>query len=169
MLISEKLQSAINKQIAHEFGACLQYIHIAAYFETEDLSKFAKLFYAQAEEEKEHAMKFVHYVTEAGGQVKIPAFPKSIYTFSSAEEAVQAALDWEIAVTKQVNALMRIAVDENDYIGQDFLRWFVTEQLEEISKMTNVLGVIKKSNGHLLLAEQVVMDNMAADQATAAE
>ncbi len=168
MLISDKLQAAINDQIAHEFGASIQYIQIAAYFDGEDLDKFSKLFFEQAEEEKDHAMKFVHYILEAGGQVEIPAFPKSIPTFSSAEEAVQAAIDWEITVTKQINALMKIAVDENDFIGQDFLRWFVTEQLEEISKMTSILGVIEKSVGHLLLAEQVVMDNMAAKSEPAA-
>lgn len=162
MLISEKLQKAMNQQIANEFGASLQYIHIAAYFDDEDLLKFSQLFFDQAEEEKEHAMKFVHYILEAGGKVEIPAFPKSIAVFSSAEEAVGAALTWEKDVTKQINALMQIAVDESDFIGQDFLRWFVSEQLEEISKMTTILGIIGKSVGHLLLAEQVVMENLSA-------
>ena len=160
MLIKDKLQKAMNQQIANEMGASLQYIHIASYFEGEDLLGFAGVFFGQSDEERMHAMKFVRYILDAGGKVDIPAFPKSRSDFAKAEEAVQAALDWETEVTEQINGLMDIAVEQKDYIAQDFLRWFVTEQLEEISKMSTILGIIEKSKGNLLMAEQAVMGNL---------
>ncbi len=163
MIISEKLHKAINQQIANELGASVQYVHIASYFENEDLLQFAQIFFQQSDEERFHAMKFVHYLLDANATVDIPAFPKSPSTFKSAKDAVTAALNWEQEVTKQINNLMDIAVDDKDYISQDFLRWYVTEQLEEISKMSTILGILDKAGDNLLMAEQVVVQNLPAD------
>jgi ferritin len=160
MLISEKLQKAINQQIGNEFGASLEYLQIASYFEFEDMLKLAQIFFTQAEEERFHAMKFLHYILDAGGQVAIPAIPTPHTGFKSPEEAVQAALDWELTVTKQINGLVDIAVSEKDYLGQEFLKWFVNEQLEEISKMSTILNIIKRSAGNLLMAETYIVDTL---------
>ncbi len=160
MLISEKLQNAINQQIGNEFGANLEYLQIASYFDSEDMLKFAQIFFDQAEEERFHAMKLLRYVLDAGGEVKIPAIPKPVEGFDSAAAAIQAALDWEVTVTKQINNLMDIAVEEKDYIAQEFLRWFVNEQLEEISKMSTILNIVKRSND-LLVAETYIVEAMA--------
>ena len=121
MLISEKLEKAINRQIGNEFGASLEYVNIASYFESEDMLRFAEIFFEQSDEERDHAMKFVRYVLETGGKVAIPAIPEPRSEYASAEDAVAAALDWEETVTKQINGLMDIAREEKDYIAQDFL------------------------------------------------
>ena len=160
MLISDKLQGAINQQVGNEFGASLEYLQIASYFESEDMLKFAQIFFDQAEEERFHAMKLLRYVLDAGGDVDIPAIPKPVKDFGSAADAVQAALDWEVTVTKQFNNLMDIAVEERDYIAQEFLRWFLNEQLEEISKMSTILNIIKRSGDNLLIAETYIVDTM---------
>ena len=161
MLISDKLQGAINQQVGNEFGASLEYLQIASYFESEDMLKFAQIFFDQAEEERFHAMKLLRYVLDAGGDVEIPEIPKPVKGFGSAADAVQAALDWEVTVTKQINNLMSIAVEERDYIAQEFLRWFVNEQLEEISKMSTILNIIKRSGDNLMIAETYIVDTMA--------
>ena len=74
MLISEKLEKAINQQIGNEFGASLEYVNIASYFESEDMLRFAEIFFAQADEERDHAMKFVRYVLETR-EAKLPFRP----------------------------------------------------------------------------------------------
>src|SRR6185295_10017266 len=102
MLISEKMNEAINGQIGNEFGASLQYVSIAAYFDRENLPALAAHFYQQADEERMHAMKFVHYVVDAGGKVRIPVVPAPKADFASAEEAVALSLQWEETVTKQI-------------------------------------------------------------------
>ncbi len=151
MLISPQLAKAFNEQIGHEFGASLQYIAIAAYFYQRQLTLLAKMFEAQADEEKQHAMKFVKYVQDTKGGLQIPAIPAPKASFTSAEDAVQAALNWEKEVTSQITALMEIAVKGTDYLAQSFLQWFIDEQLEEVVKMDRMLSVIKQSGEKNLL------------------
>ena len=161
MLIGKELEKAINTQIGNELGANLEYLQIASYFESGDMLKFAQIFFDQASEERFHAMKFLRYILDTGGQVDIPAIGKPRTDFGSPADAVQAALDWELTVTKQINNLMDIAVQEKDYIAQEFLRWFVNEQLEEISKMSTILNIIKRSGDNLLMAETYITDALA--------
>jgi ferritin len=159
VLISKELETAMNAQIGREFGASMQYINIATYFDSDDLPQLAAFFYRQADEEKMHAMKFVHYIVDAGGQVRVPAVAEPKFDFQSAKEAVQAALNWEIEVTKQINDLMDLAIKQNDHIGQDFLRWFVTEQLEEISTMETLLSVVNRAGDNMLWVEDFLARN----------
>jgi ferritin len=129
----------------------MQYVSIAAHFQTRSLTLLSKLFFEQAEEERQHALKFVKYVLDTRGTLQIPAIPAPKATFTSAEDAVQAALDWEKEVTGQITGLMDIAVKQNDYLGQSFLQWFIDEQLEEVVKMERLLGVIQQSGERNLL------------------
>jgi len=151
MLISHELAQAINEQIGREFGASMQYLSIAAYFHVQKLTLLTKLFFEQVEEEKEHAMKLVHYVLDTQGELHIPAIAQPQPTFASAEEAVQAALNWEQEVTGQINRLMDVAVSQNDYLAQNFLQWFVDEQLEEVTKMDQLLSVVRRAGEKNLL------------------
>jgi len=159
MLISKELAQAINDQIGREFGASLQYVNIATYFDSDNLPNLAAFFYRQADEEHMHAMKFVHYLVEAGAQVRIPAIGQPKSDFASPVEAAQAAIDWETEVTKQVNNLMDMAIKDNDHIAQDFLRWFVTEQLEEISTMEALYSIVQRSQANVLFADDYLARN----------
>lgn len=151
MLISKKMNSAINQQIGNEFGASLQYVAIASYFSEESLNELAAHFLQQANEERDHAMLFVKFVLDAGGHIEIPALPAPKSKFSSAEEAVRFALDQEKKVTAQINNLVDIAIKESDHITRSRLNWFVDEQLEEVSSMDDLLKVIQRSGEHNLL------------------
>ena len=150
-MISKALAEAFNAQIGHEFGASMQYVSIAAHFQRSHLTLLAKLFFAQAEEEREHAMKFVKYVLDTKGELRIPAIPAPAPAFASADAAVAAALGWEQEVTRQITALMDQAVKDNDYLAQSFLQWFIDEQLEEVVKMDRLLSVIRQSGEKNLL------------------
>jgi ferritin len=154
MLFSEKMNTALNEQVGHEFGASLQYVAIAAYFDSDNLPELAAHFYRQADEERDHAMRFVNYVVDAGGKVAIPAVPAPKSGFASAEEAVKLSVDWELTVTKQINALVDLAIKETDHTTQNFLQWFVTEQLEEVSSMERLLSMIRRAGANLLLVEE---------------
>ena len=150
-LISKELAAAINQQVGHEFGASMQYLSIAAHFRAKQLTLLADLFQKQAEEEREHAMKFVNYLMDTKGGLAIPAIPAPTPAFSSASAAVEAALKWEEEVTRQITGLMDLAVAQNDYIAQSFLQWFIDEQLEEITKMDRLLTVINQAGEKNLL------------------
>lgn len=150
-LASGRLLAALNQQIGNEMGASLQYVSIASHFAAQDLPNLAAFFYRQADEERQHAMKFVHFVVDVGGSVEIPAVPAPRAKFAAAAEAVALSLDWEHTVTEQIYALVDIAKDDRNYIAQRFLDWFVTEQLEEITTMGTLLSLVERAGEENLL------------------
>ncbi len=154
MLTSTKVVDAINTQVGNEFGASMQYVAIAAYFSGEALPQLAQHFYRQAAEENDHAMRFIKYILDIGGKVLLPAIAAPQPAFQNAEEAIQLSLDQEIVVTHQINALVELARSENDFITNNFLQWFLTEQLEEVSSMDTLLKIVQRGAANLLSVEE---------------
>jgi bacterioferritin B len=155
MLISDKVCTALNEQVGNEFSAMTQYLAIAAHFDRETLPMLAGHFFKQAEEEKEHAYKFLKFIVDVGGDVRIPAIPAPQPTFKFAEAAVQLSLDQEKRVTSQINHLLGMAKGENDYTTDTFLQWFVQEQLEEVRSMEDLLSIVQRAGeGNLLRVEE---------------
>lgn len=155
MLTSQKIIDSMNQQIGNEFSAMLQYHAISAYFDAETLPELSEHFDRQAEEEKEHALRFIHFVTDTGARVNIPAIPAPQCDFKHAEEAVALSLEQEKHVTSQINAIVHMAKEESDYTSDNFLQWFVQEQLEEVSSMQDLLSVVQRAGeGNLLLVEE---------------
>ncbi len=151
MLISDKLMAEINKQIGRELGASNQYLNIAAYFDAETLPELASFFYRQSVEEREHALKFAKFIVEAGGRVAVPAVEAARADIGSAEAAVKLSVDWEMEVTRQINALLDLALQEKDRLAVGILNWFVAEQLEEVSSMEALLAVVRRAGPSGLL------------------
>jgi ferritin len=141
MKISQRLNDAINKQIGEELKASNAYANMAAYFNSLGLLKLTAMFLDQSEEEREHAMKFLHYLMEVDGKVAIPAIPEVPHHYESVKAAFESALGWEKDVTAKIDNLMDLAVEDKDYAAQDFLRWYVTEQVEEEATMSHLVLV----------------------------
>jgi bacterioferritin B len=160
MLITQEMIDALNVQIGNEFGSSLQYVAIAAHFDAEALPELAKYFFRQADEEHLHALKFVNYITDTGGRVEVPALPKPQHTFGTVEEAIRRAYDGELSVTRQINELVDLSVRQTDHLTHQFLQWFVTEQLEEVSSMDTLLKiVIRAEKTNLLHVEEYLSLN----------
>jgi ferritin len=169
MLASDRLIQAFNQQIGHEMGASMQYIAIASYFATETLPQLASFFYRQSEEERTHAMRFVKFINDVGGKVEIPALPATGNTFASAEEAVGKALGWEEDVTRQIYDLVEIAREGKNYAAVRFLDWFVDEQLEEVTSMSDLLSVIRRAGpDRLLFVEEYLVRQRGSGAASPA-
>src|SRR3954469_16165045 len=154
MLTNQKIVDAINEQIGYEFSASLQYYAIGAHFAAEALPQLSEHFFKQAEEEKGHALRFIKYVVDAGGRAVIPAIQAPESNFKAAEGAVRLSLEQEVKVTHQINALVALARAENDYITINFLQWFLTEQLEEVSSMDNLLKIVQRAGTNVLQADE---------------
>lgn len=162
MIVKSKVVDAMNAQIQSEFAASAQYIAIAVYFDEQSLPELAEFFYRQSEEEREHAMKFVHFLLETGAKPLIPGLPEMRNEFGDAAEAVQFALDQELKVTDQINNLVALARAENDYASHNFLQWFVDEQVEEVDTMSTLLNTIRHAGSALLLVEDFVRRRLSA-------
>ena len=151
MLASQKIVDAFNVQVGNELGASNQYVAIASYFSGEDLDQLAKFFFRQAEEEREHAMKFVHFILDVGGKVALPRIEAPHSDFDTARAAVSKSLAWEREVTDQIYELVELCQAERNHIALRFLDWFVTEQLEEVATIGTLLGIVKRAGEDNLL------------------
>ena len=159
MQISKAMADLMNAQVGNELGASNQYVQIASYFDGESLSKLAKFFYDQAEEEREHAMKFVHYLMEVGAELSIAAIPATKTDIGTAEKAFEMSLGWEQEVTRQIYDMVDLAIEEKDYASRAFLQWFVTEQVEEVSTMERMLQVVRKAGEKNLLMMEAYLSH----------
>jgi ferritin len=144
----------LNEQIANEFAASQQYIAVAVYYDSETLPRLASFFYAQALEERNHAMMMVQYLMDADEEPVIPAVIAPRAAFADIIEPVAIALAQEKRVTDQIGELAGIARDERDYASEQFMQWFLKEQVEEVSSMSDLLTVVKRSAQNPMLAEE---------------
>jgi bacterioferritin B len=146
--------AAVNEQIGHEFAASQQYVAIAVYYDSETLAQLAAHFYRQAVEERNHAMMLVQYLLDADEDVVIPGVDVPQTSFQNAVAPVQLALDQEKKVTEQIAALVALAREEGELVGEQFLHWFLQEQREEVSSMSDLLAIVERGKDNLLLVEE---------------
>jgi bacterioferritin B len=144
----------LNDQVGHEFAASQQYVAIAVYYDAQTLPRLAATFYAQSVEERNHAMMLVQYLLDVGEEVRIPgvAVPKT--DFADIAEPVALALDQEKRVSKQITDLTGAAREEGDYMGEQFMQWFIKEQVEEVSSMSDLLAVVERSHENPMIVEE---------------
>jgi bacterioferritin B len=145
---------SLNEQIGHEFAASQQYIAIAAYYDGETLPQLASHFYRQALEERNHAMMIVQYLLDSDSDVVIPGVEAPQTSFSDAVAPVALALGQEKRVTDQIVELVKLAREEGELVGEQFLHWFLQEQREEVASMTELLAVVERGRDNLLHVEE---------------
>ena len=160
----KSLADALNEQISNEFAASQQYIGAAVYYDSETLPQLAACCYRQAVEERNHAMMMVQFLLDAGEEVRIPDITSQQTRYDDVVGPVKMALDQEKRVTDEINALFKLARDSGDYQAEQFLQWFVKEQVEEVSSMTDLLNVIERSKETPLLAEEFLAREKVGDQ-----
>ena len=153
----------LNEQIGYEFGASQQYVANAVYYDNETLPRLAAFFYAQAIEERNHAMMMVQYLMDAGEQTPIPGVEEPKGGFANVVEPVRMALDQEKRVSEQIANLARLARDEGDYQGEQFIQWFIKEQIEEVASMNDLLRVVERAADNPLLAEEYLAREQVGD------
>ena len=159
-----RFHDAVNEQIGYEFGASQQYIAVAVYYDSETLPQLAAHFYRQAVEERNHAMMLVQFLLDADYPVKVPGVEAPKTEFKDAVEPVAVALEQEKRVTEQISALAALARGEGDLVGEQFLHWFLQEQREEVSSMSDLLKLVQRaSESNLLLAEESLARTAVGD------
>lgn len=141
-MLSKTIQNAINEQIKNELYSAHQYLSMSAYCESVNLPGFAHWMLAQAQEEREHAMKFYNFLLTRKGRVILQAIEQPVVEFGSPLEVFEQALEQEQQVTAQINELYGLTTSEKDYATQAFLQWFLTEQVEEEKNVGDVLETL---------------------------
>ncbi|MCM6776897.1 ferritin [Nocardia sp. CDC159] len=157
-----KFHSLLHDQIRHEFNAEHQYIAIAVWFDNADLPVLAKHFYKQAIEERNHAMMIVQYFLDRDMQVELTSVDAAKSKFENAREPIALALQQEKTVTDQIVQLASTAREEGDYLGEQFMQWFLKEQVEEVARMTTLLTVAERAGSNLFDLENFVSREMSS-------
>ena len=146
----------LNAQIGNELAAHNQYLACAVHYDALTMPRMAAFFYGQALEERTHAMMMIQYLLDTDADVVIPGVEPPQPTFGDVVAPVQLALDQERRVTEQINALVRIAREESDFASEQFMQWFIKEQVEEVATMNDLLAVVKRAQGDLEDIEEYV-------------
>ncbi len=142
--IGKAMQDAMNEQINKEFFSSYLYLSMAAYFEDKNLTGFAHWMQLQADEEREHAMKFYNFILDAGGRVQLKALDAPATEWKSNLEVAEQVAEHEARVTASIHDLYELALKERDYAAQVMLQWFITEQVEEEKTSSQVLESVRR-------------------------
>ncbi|GGS18354.1 MULTISPECIES: ferritin [Actinokineospora] len=161
--MTTKFHRLLQAQIRNEFTASQQYVALAVWFDSQDLPRLARHFYRQSLEERNHAMMIVQYLIDQDIPVTIPGVDEVRNEFSEPAELVALALQQERGVTDDVIALAKVARDEDDYAGEQFMQWFLKEQVEEVAQMTTLLNVVKRAEGNLFHVEDYLAREHVGD------
>jgi len=155
-----KFHALLRDQIRNEFNASHQYIATAVYFDNADLPQLAKHFYKQAVEERNHAMMIVQYFLDRDINVELTGVDAAKADFKDAREPIALALTQEKTVTEQIVQLASTAREEGDYLGEQFMQWFLKEQVEEVASMTTLLTIVDRAGDNLFHLETFVAREM---------
>jgi ferritin len=156
----------LNEQIAYEFAAQQQYIANAVYYDGETLPRLAGFFYAQAVEERNHAMMMIRYLLDAGARVAVPGVAAPETEFADIVAPVALALEQERRVSDQIGALAALAREEQDFLSEQFTQWFLKEQVEEVSTMSGLLSVVERSSDTPMFIEDYLVRELTRAQQT---
>lgn len=142
-MISDKMQSELNEQVNKEFYSAYLYLAMSAYCTTIGLPGFAHWMRLQYEEENMHVTKMYDYILSQGGEVHLKAIEEPSREYGTPLEIFEKTLEHEQFITKSINNLMRMAIEDNDYATQAFLQWYITEQVEEEANVQDILNPLR--------------------------
>jgi len=163
-MADQNFADALNEQISNEFAASQQYVGAAVYYDAETLPRLAAFFYRQAVEERNHAMIMVQYLLDTDERVQIPDIKSQQTRYDDVAGPVRMALEQEKRVTEEINDLFKLARESGEFGAEQFLTWFVKEQVEEVSSMTDLLNVVERSEDNPLLIEDFLAREQIGDQ-----
>ena len=155
-MADQSFADALNEQIANEFAAHQQYVGMAVYYDAETLPRLAAFFYRQAAEERGHAMMMIQFLLDTEQEVRIPDIKAQQTRFEDAVAPVKMALEQEKRVGEEIYGLFELARDTKDYRAEQFMQWFVSEQVEEVALMQDLLNVVERTSKNLDLAEDYI-------------
>lgn len=142
----QSFTSLLGRQIGNEFAASQQYLAIAVWFDSQDLPRLAAHFYRQSLEERNHALMMVQYMLDRGHEVQIPGVEPVRNSFTSVRDPIALALSQEKQVTTDIETLFAQARSENDALGEQFMLWFLKEQVEEVASMSTLLTIVERAD-----------------------
>ncbi|GAA2797959.1 ferritin [Saccharopolyspora taberi] len=160
---TSRAQNLMEDQVGNELNASQQYLAIAVWFDQRDLPRLAAYFYRQSVRKRNHALRVVQYMMDNNIAVEIPAVQTVRNDFSDPREPIALTLEQERTVTQEVTTLSSVLREEGDYLGEQFMRWFLSEQVDELSRMSTMLNITDRSQGNMFDLEDYLKRDPVGD------
>ncbi|MEM6725791.1 MAG: ferritin [Bacteroidota bacterium] len=141
-MLDQKMTNILNKQIVIESAASSKYLAMAVWCEAESLEGCAAFLYRQADEEREHMLKLVHYINDSDSVAIIPAVAAPPAEYESIQALFEAVHEGEQAVTAAINQIVSLCYEINDHATLSFMQWYIEEQREEEALMRSIIDKI---------------------------
>ncbi|GAA4425188.1 ferritin [Georgenia halophila] len=154
---AERFVTQLNEQIGNEFAAHQQYLAAAVYYDALTMPQTAGFFYRQAMEERGHGMMMIRYLLDQGEPAAIPGIAAPVTDFADVVAPIELALEQEKRVTEQINQLTKTAREESDFASDQFMQWFIKEQVEEVATMGDLLMVAGRSRDNVAFIEDYIL------------
>lgn len=161
-MLNKKVEKALNEQVKIEANSSQFYLSMASWAETEGLEGTSHFLYKHSDEERFHMLKLIKFINERGGKAEITDLNQPPTSFSKLSEIFQSLLDHEIEVTKNVNKVVDICLQEKDYTTHNFMQWYVSEQIEEEAMARSIMDRLKligSDKGGLYLMDRDLMND----------
>ena len=169
-MLVKKVEDLLNRQVEREGYSSNLYLSMAVWAENKGYPGIAQWLYAQAEEERIHFLKFIKYITERGGTTVIPAFKKPPEEFAGPVELFDDVLKHEEFITASINEIAELTLQERDFNTNNFLQWFLTEQVEEESSVRTIIDKLKLTGpGNLYIFDRDITSLRSPATGTPAE
>lgn len=157
-MLNKNVEKALVAQVEKEGYSSHLYLAMAGWAESKGMEGIAKWLYAQADEERMHMLKFIYYVNERGGRAIIPGFEKPPVDFDGVNKMFEQVLAHEEYVTKSINDIVQVCLDEKDFTTHNWIQWFVQEQIEEEASARAILDKLNLvGDGSLYLFDRDIM------------
>ncbi len=167
-MLKEKVEKALVSQIEKEMYSSNLYLAMASWAERNGYAGVAEWMYAQADEERVHLLKFMEYVNERGGKAIVPALEQPPVEFDGVMDLFEKTYEHEQFITQSINDIVAVMLDEKDYNSQQWIQWFVTEQLEEEASVSAIMDKLKLLGGEsLYLFDRDIMSMRGASSSSA--
>lgn len=163
-MLTEKIEKILNEQIVKEGYSSNLYLAMASWADKEGYAGIAQWFFAQAEEERLHMMKFIHFVNERGGHAIVPAFDAPPASFDGIKKVFDQVLAHEQYISGSINDIVAAAIAENDYATHNWVQWFVTEQIEEEASVQSIIDKLNMlGDQHMYMFDRDIMGMRSAE------
>ncbi len=149
-MLKKAVEEILVNQIVKEAYSSNLYLSMASWAETNGLGGVSEWMYAQAEEEKLHMLKFMKYINERGGKAIIPAVEQPPVDFENVKDLFEKTLEHEQFITESINEIVAVCLEEKDFTTQNWVQWFVTEQIEEEASVSGIIDKLKLLDGQSL-------------------
>ncbi len=146
-MLNEKIESILNQQIEKEAYSSNLYLSMASWAQNNGLEGTAEWLFAQAEEEKMHMLKFIQYINDRGGKAIIPALPQPPHEFENVQELFEQVMKHEQYISASINEIVAATIEVRDFTSNNWIQWFVTEQIEEEATVNAILDRLKLLDG----------------------